>query len=578
MLPTGVPTSKIADKAAYDDLTNHSTRQSDSVERRGTGAKSLSNDWTGKLTEDVVELNVAVIAGDKAAQTLAVKHLRKRLEAGAAFSKADLKNLESALLGDEYEGLLDFQRLEILGVPPSVHIREAILQAAVQTEVFFARAGLDKDNIVGVHRPSQASIQGYKSDVDVYLDPKAVDKLNPEFRDCVFVDDEGRTVLNISIKNYSELQGNTILGSSSLNKSYSIPNWKDLKGQEHQRKADRLHGEFLQRAVDGAHMTDKQKKSCIGAVHHDRIARFGLETKFGGFTNPNSAAMTSFVGGMLKPASMPDFETIKARQAYRKHISEIQDHIKDGRAGCQLAAVKIWQMQRMVRAQKDPEYGKAVAFNDGVFGACTFENESIMRGSPGKLTTGTNHGIYNGVAADCFGPGGSARITLGGSKVVDANGKNVMDTRITAKNTDSGMRKLQAETKLSNEGRKKNMHTEDALVKEKKSELGEAVERALGGDPEGEEQEALTGSTLYPILQQLPPKETGDIQKVGDKLIITHLPFCLKVKHNGHEFEGGFPSKTKALKALDLIRQLAKERGETINAKVEDYDAGRTLS
>ena len=186
--------------------------------------------------------------------------------------------------------------------------------------------------------------------------------------------------------------------------------------------------------------------------------------------------------------------------------------------------------------------------------------------------------MYNQIAGNCFGPGGSGNITLGASKIVDSDGNNVMDTRITAKNTASGTRKLQAETKLSNAGRVKTTKTEDAIVKEKKSDLENAVRRAMGEDPEEEQEEVLTGSTLYPILQQLPSKETGDIQKVGDKIIVTHLPFCLKVKHNGHEFEGGFPSKSKALKALDLIRQLAKEQGETIDAKVEDYDAGRTLS
>ena len=267
-----------------------------------------------------------------------------------------------------------------------------------------------------------------------------------------------------------------------------------------------------------------------------------------------------------------------ARKAYEKQLNEIKNHIADGRSGAQFAAIKIWQMQRQVRAQNDPEYARAVAFNDGVFGAGTFENEVIMRGSPGKLTTGQYHDVYNQIAGMCFGPGGSGNITLGASKIVDADGNNVMDTRITAKNTASGTRKLQAEVKLSNAGRVKTTKTEDAIVQETKSEMREAVERALGEDPESQEEEVLTGSTLYPILQQLPSKETGEIQKVGDKLIITHLPFCLKVKLNGYEFEGGFPSKKKALKALDLIRQLADEQGEKIDAKVEDYDAGRTLS
>jgi len=580
VIPTGVTAANIPNKEAYDEVASHSTRQSTSVERRGTGAKSLSNDWKGKLTEDIVELNVATLAGDKAAQAAAVEGLRKRLKAGAAFSTADLENLESVLLGDEYEGLLDFQRLEALGVPPNVHVRQAILQAAVQTEVFFSQVGITKDNVIGVFRPSQSSTQGYRSDVDIYLEPGTT--VNPAFQDCLFVDDKGRLTLNISVKNYSELRGDTVLGSASLNKCYATPKPGDKTAKKAQIKADQLHGDFMQRAMDAGVMSDADVKGCRAAILHDRVARKTLETKFGNFTKPNAANIRSFLDVELNKPLSGNYETtasrVAAKAARDKHLNEIKNHLHDGRSGAQMAAVKIWQMQRMVRAQNDPQYAKSVAYNDGVFGGGTFENESIMRGSPGKMTTGTNHDVYNGVAKDCFGEGGVGNITLGASKVVDADGNNLMDTRITAKNTASGTRKLQAEVKLSDRGREKNTETVDALVKEKKSDLEEAVERALSGDPESQEQEALTGSTLYPILQQLPSKETGDIQKVGDKLIITHLPFCLKVKLNGHEFEGGFPSKGKALKALDLIRQLADEQGEKIDAKVEDYDAGRTLS
>ena len=547
VIPTGVTAADIADKEEYDEVSKHSTRQSTSVERRGTGSKSLSNDWKGKLTEDIVELNVATIAGDKAAQKVALEGLRKRLEAGAAFSTADLENLESALLGDEYEGLLDFQRLEALGVPPNVHVRQAILQAAVQTEVFFSEVGITQDNVIGVFRPSQSSTQGYRSDVDIYLEPGTT--VNSKFKDCIFTDEEGRLTLNISIKNYGELRGDTVLGSASLNKCYATPKPGDETAKQAQITADHLHGDFMQRAMDAGVMSDADVQGCREAILHDRVARKTLETKFGSFTKPNAANIGSFLQVELDRPMAGNYETTAARVAAKaardKHLNEIKNHLHDGRSGAQMAAVKIWQMQRMVRAQTDSQYAKSVAYNDGVFGGGTFENESIMRGSPGKMTTGTNHDVYNGVAKDCFGEGGVGNITLGASKVVDADGNNLMDTRITAKNTASGTRKLQAETKLSDRGRQKNTDTVDAIVREKKSDLEEAVEKALGGDPESQEQEALTGSTLYPILQQLPAKETGEIQKVGDKLITTHLPFCLKVKHNGHEFEGGSQVRRK---------------------------------
>jgi hypothetical protein len=68
------------------------------------------------------------------------------------------------------------------------------------------------------------------------------------------------------------------------------------------------------------------------------------------------------------------------------------------------------------------------------------------------------------------------------------------------------------------------------------------------------------------------------MKQVGKKVVLIYHPFCLKVKADGEEFEGGFPSKKKALAAMDLVHKLARERGEKLSVKVIDYDAGRTIS
>ena len=576
MLPVGVDAASISDKAEYDEATSHSTRQSGAIERRGTGAKSLSNDWKGKLTEDIVELNVAVLSGAKEAQATAIDQLRKRLEAGAEFTRADLDNLESVLLGDEFEGLLDFQRLDALGIPANVFVRQSILQAAVQTEVFFAKVGINSENVEAVERPSNKSLQGYKSDVDVILKPGT--KVNSEWKDCVREDEHGRLVLSVSIKNYDQLRGNTVLGSSSLNKSYGVVKPGDKAAKSHREKANQLQEAHLNRAVEGGHMSEEDKASCLATREHDRVLRAGLEKKFGALTDPNLASLRSFMTTMLSPANEMQFDTIAEKIAYEKQLNEINGYLKSGHKGdSQMAAIKIWQLHRQARAQKDPEYAKAVAFNDAVFSAGTFDNEIIMRGSPGKVTSGKYHDIFNDAASALFSSGGTGAVIGGSSQIRNSQGNLILDTRITAKLTSEGSRKLMGECRLADEGRRQSTTTEDAVVREQ-TPLKEAVDRALENNLDEEEGEVLTGSTLYPILQNLPPKETGDIQRVGDKLIVTHLPFCLKVKHNGYEFEGGFPSKEKALKALDLIRLIAREQGETIVATVEDYDAGRTFS
>lgn len=580
-LPTGTNASLIPDRETFDKK-DHSTRQSTSVEKNQGSGKNLSNDWKGKLTEDIVELNVAYIAGDKAAIKTALEHLKKRLKAGAVFAEADLDNLESALMGDEYIGLLDFQRLEALGIPPNVQVRQAILQAAVQTEVFFTRVGISQANIVGVGRPSQGSIQGYKSDVDIYLDPKALETITPEFRDCLFTDEKGRLVLNISIKNYAELQGETVMGSSSTNKTYGT-------NVGHRAKFNQLQAAHIQRAKVAGSMDDADEKDCIEALTYDRDQRETLEALFGSFINPNKAVMSSYLKNLLNPKALGDhkFTSLEGRKKYEDTVNSIIKDLNDGKKGPQFAVQKIWQMDRLAKSQSNPRYARGAAFNDAISSAGTFENESVLRGSPGKLTTGTYHSIFNGLASSLFGKKtsptrkpGKAVFTLSASTIYHADGTKIGVTRLTAKKTESG-RKNMSEFKLQNEGRKKYTRTESAHVGQLKaaSDIESALNAVFGTDAEdGEAAEPLTGSTLFPILQQLPDKATGQIQKVGDKLIVSHHPFCLKVKCMGQEFEGGFPSKEKALKALDMIRQLAQEAGDSIDAKVEDYDAGRTLS
>ena len=270
------------------------------------------------------------------------------------------------------------------------------------------------------------------------------------------------------------------------------------------------------------------------------------------------------------------FETIEAKAAFDDYVQTIKKDMDNPRAGGALAAVKLFQLERVLKSQQNPEYAKAAAFNDAIFSCGTFDDEAFMRGSPGTLCTSTYHKIHNELAKALFEEGGSAKIDLGGSHIVDVNGDTLLQTSVRAKTSSSG-RKEHSAGILKNAGRKRVTEEHSYAIGKVKNGIGEALARAMGMDVEEEPEEQLVGSPLYPILQQLPSKETGQMQKVGQKIIVVHHPFCLKVKLNGHEFEAGYPSKEKALDALDTIRDLASEVDETIEAEIEDYDAGRTI-
>lgn len=561
----------------YDDL-EHSVRRSRDKEagKASNGAPNLGNDWRGKLTEDVIELNTAMISGDEAAVKKALDTLRTRIEQAVTFSTADLEHLEGALLGSEFEGLLDFSRLEALGVPPNALVRQYLMQAAVHTETFFRAAGISKENVKKVDRPSQESSMGYKSDIDVYLKPGTV--LSPDFHGIVHTDKDGNLVLSISVKDYSELNSPTEMGTASLARGYGTDPANRIA-------AEVLLTGHLERALASKAMTPDDVDACRKALYYDRAIRKAMTDKFKSFTGANTAEVKAYLTNLMKAwgtVGNEEHTTSVAAQLVRdKHIKEIQDNLDDPDKGPVMAAIKLFNLQRIARAQSDPAYGRAVAFNDAVFSCGTYEDEAFMRGSPGRLTTGSYHQMHDSLARVLFKEGGEAKFTLGSTTIVDSDGDKLFKVGTRAKTASSAKqgRKEIAAANLLPKGRKKLMKTHPSIVGEKQGELETAVQKALGLDVEDEEQqEPLVGSALYPILQQLPAKETGKMHKVGEKIIIVHHPFCLKVKLNGHEFEGGFPSKNKALDALDLIRQLAKETDEKIDAKVEDYDAGRTLS
>jgi len=591
----------------------------------GKSKSSGKNDRDGKLTEDIVEIKIALLAGDKEQQREALKHLHLRLMDAHTLSTANTEYLEAALLSDEFDQIEYFKRLQSLGVGPEDEIRAAMTEAAMQTELFFELAGIPKDGVLGVCRPSQASEMGYKSDVDIILTPEAVEKMNDPFKSAVYKDANGNYKLSLSVKNYKALDGDTVIGSSSLNKAYaSIPTAGKATtaqialAQRYRLTSDRLHSSFLDRAVKSEAMTADDAQSCVQAVETDRVMRENIEAKIGNLSDPNRADLTAYLSELERyPPSHAAGTSVadgrKADAAYKAELKSIKAKLKEkGQSGARFAALKLWQFQRMQRAQRDPEYARAAAYNDFVFSAGTFDDEVMFRGSPGNLTLSTNHGIYDGVAQRLFAGNGTASLTASSSQIHDADGNTISDTRVTAKKTGNGGRKLQGEAKLPTEGRKAFATTtpltrkpdlEDWDSKEtsetpppplkkksskkksskrkvsnKKKSVGESVEGTMGEDPESQEEESFTGSPFSRILQKLPPMEVGDPQQVGDKLITTLFPFCLKVKHEGEEFEGGFPGKSKALKALALIRLIAKEQGETIDAKVVDYDAGRVFS
>tara|TARA_Y100000310_G_scaffold120174_1_gene118894 strand:+ start:13971 stop:16652 length:2682 start_codon:yes stop_codon:yes gene_type:complete len=534
------------------------TRASTSVERQG--GSTLSSDYRGKMFEDVLELQVAYLSADRTSIKEALDRLKERLENGSTLASADVENLETLLMSDEFEGLLDFRRLDALGVPPEHMLRQVMLQAAAHTEVMLSTFGLNKDNILRAERPSQESSQGASTDVDIFLKPET--EIAPAWKHLVVETKEG-PVLHVSLKYQGLLGAEVTVSSASLNKSYAPAD--TATGRAWRIEADRLHGSTMDMLVESGSLTPEQREGCGGAMQADRASWKTLSDTFGRFTEANSSDMTSFLKNQIK--------TIKHTSTgglifFEREATKILKTLKEG-SDPQLAAVQLWQLQRMAMAKKSPTYAAGAALNDAIFAGSTFDEEALVRGVPGKLSVGSNHKLMQGLAAAVFQEG-KANFTLSRSQIMgkDEGGKDVplALTRVTAKKTESG-RKLIGELRFTRFALERFFDTETSTVKSAKD-----LEKMQNAGKE------LEVSTLAALLTALPDTQTGDIKQMGRQLVSLQHPFVLKVKVGGEEFEGGYASKTKALAALDMIHQLASESGEAVSASVEDLDAGRTIS
>jgi hypothetical protein len=559
-----------------------STRQSTNAEKGGT---KLGNNLRGLLLEDLVQVLAATLAGDKKSRNEAKEQLKKRLIDAKELSETDLDKLESVLLHDEFAGILELQELSILGISPDRMLHSLATQMGKTSEVLLDTLGLARGGIAGVERPSKGSTMGEKSDIDIILADDAV--LPPKWKHSI-VEKEGKRMLRISLKFIKSLEASTPLGTGSMNKAYGriIPGNEASKAARD--TADALHDTFMEDFVNSGALTSDQAEICTNALEYDRRERARLEEMFESFTSPNESAMISWATENLDTLSPENTKTEAGRRAFEDSIASIKDLLVPPTSvgDRQQASQKIWQLHRMAHANGNTEesrnYARGSALTDAIFSTGTTDNEIIARGSPGRLSLASNHELMRSLGVAVFG--GTAAINGNSSTIFDEDGVSVFRNRVIAKTREKG-RKLIAEGNLTKAGNKRYFETTDAIYDPSKAtpakeamETGDPnVEQEEGDEQEGAEEQYELG-TWASLFSQLPSPDTGRMKQVGKKVVLIYHPFCLKVKADGEEFEGGFPSKKKALAAMDLVHKLARERGEKLSVKVIDYDAGRTIS
>ena len=345
------------------------------------------------------------------------------------------------------------------------------------------------------------------------------------------------------------------------------------------------------------------------ALETDRAEWARLEKQIGSFTQVNNSQMKSYLSTALEnpPAGLDK----AGEAAYRKQIIGIQKSLEAGNKGsknkgpdataAQQAAEKLWQLNRIQAGQKDPAYAKASALNDMILSSQTYNPEIQMKGATGVLRLDNNRENLRATANALFSDNGRVTSTVTQSTIYGWNEEAGMEvplfiTSLRAKTvgTKGKRRKQIAEGKQTRHGAALTSWQSISKVgrqqpippiepEEEPEESTSDLFRDASNDQEtlkaeSQEPEEEEVSNFQPVLDNLPAIETGEVKRMGDKMIAVLKPFCLKVKCRGEEYEGGFMNKEDAIKALSMVKQLAVEFEEKVDVKVKDYKWHRTFS
>lgn len=388
-------------------LTEEDMKDFDTAVQTSVSSSEGGNDTKGKLAEDVFQLVGAYLTGDKAQIKEALNNLKIRLEKLGAISPEQLENLESALTAGETE--------DIMGILEGHTSMDMALKSQVTRMVLKAHKlitvlGIDK--IVGSERPSGKSRLGSRADNTWIVDGE----LNSEWKNALV---DGK--VEISLKEQDSVTSETVLGSNSVHNAY---------GSDY-AEYTQLHDEHMDRAVSEGHITEEQAQICRDALEQDRQLLNDLETTLGSLTEPNRASVKSYIKSQIDSIGGSDL-SVRAKQEKIAQLKELEKELR-GAANPRVAAMKLFQFNRIRRAQADSSYAAGAFVNDSILSMGSFDNEVIARGSPTQLDIATTHDLLGRMAQDAFSEGFKPGMTLNGSSMKDSEGNLIARNRVEGK-------------------------------------------------------------------------------------------------------------------------------------------------
>ena len=247
--------------------------------------------------------------------------------------------------------------------------------------------------------------------------------LSEFFKDAMNDNGDGTYSIEISAKEYDSAISETVGGSNSIHNAY---------GQGATADYDKLHEEHMDRMVREGHLSEDQRDACMAALEADRESLESLEKKLGSLTKPNKAALKSQINSLIKNAGNQGFTSIAAQQAYVKELQTLKNTL-DTEKNPRKAAVKLFLLGRIVRAENDPQYAAGAFVNDSILSLGSFKNEVLMRGSPTDVAFAKTNDVVGRMAQHAFSGQFSIVMSVGGNSMKDSEGNSVARNRVAGK-------------------------------------------------------------------------------------------------------------------------------------------------
>lgn len=265
---------------------------------------------------------------------------------------------------------------------------------------------------------------------------------------------EGTSVLGPSIKNMQSASDTARTGSVQASKMYGAAT-KVVDGETvptGREQYDSLVESTLEREVARGIITDAQKSQIQEGIDEQRNMWQEVEDTVGNFNSGNTADFTSFMDTLIDlntpsvppPGEDADLTTrgiekrqkkereakAKGQKAAREALGEIKTLLNSkSPTDVERGKLKLFQLKRVARAQRDPEFARSVAVSDLMGSFTSKAAEPLYMNQRSVVRVGNNHAITSYAINAAMNGKGKIEVREARTQVYDEDGTPLFGTR-----------------------------------------------------------------------------------------------------------------------------------------------------